>query len=146
MPDIDHLELSGVGRQLGFVLREASIAVWNDVRRALEPASLRPQTYATLLIVDTCPGCKQGDVADALGIRRPNMVAVVDELVGQGLIARDVNSGDRRSYALSLTAQGRAVLKQGQAAHHAHEQRLADVLDDAESALLLAIATKLSRM
>lgn len=132
-------------RQLGFVLREASVAVWNDVRRALEPTGLRPQTYATLLIIDSCDGCKQGDVADALGIRRSNMVALIDELVGQKVVTRAVNSGDRRSYSLSLTPEGLALLQKGRNAHGAHERRVAEALEGFDADAFLNVAARLSR-
>lgn len=127
-------------------MRTASVAVWNDVRRALETVELRPQTYATLLIVDANPGCKQQDIADALDIRRPNMAALVDGLVGRALIARAVNHEDRRSYSLSLTPAGRALLDRGRAAHREHEKRLSAVLECIDIDTLMAAAARLARL
>jgi DNA-binding MarR family transcriptional regulator len=136
----DFLEASGLRAQLGFVLRQASIAVWHDVCATLEPFGLKPQSYATLLLVNATPGCKQQDVADALDIQRPNMVALIDRLVDAGWLRRDTNAVDRRSYALALTDTGRKLLADSQKAHRAHEARIAALVGSDSKALLDACA------
>jgi DNA-binding MarR family transcriptional regulator len=139
----EFLVRSGLADQPGFVMRQASLAVWNDLVTTLAAVELKPQSYAALLIVDTSPGCKQQDIADALGIARPNLVALIDALVERGLVDRGVNADDRRSYALTLTDAGRALLSKGRAAHGLHEARLAEALSAKEAAALLASARKL---
>lgn len=134
---------SGLANQVGFVVRQASVAVWNDLVATLAKVDLKPQTYAALLIIDTSPGCKQQDIADALGIARPNLVALIDGLVERGLTDRGVNVDDRRSYALTLTDKGRALLKTGRAVHRLHEKRIADALADSNEVELIAGARKL---
>ena len=141
----EFLVRSGLADQPGFVMRQASLAVWNDLVTTLATVALKPQSYAALLITDTSPGCKQQDIADALGIARPNLVALIDALVERGLVERGVNAGDRRSYALTLTDAGRTLLDKGRVAHRLHEARLADALSPAEAAALLASARKLVR-
>ena len=126
-------------------MRQASLAVWNDLVTTLATVGLKPQSYAALLIIDTSPGCKQQDIADALGIARPNLVALIDGLVERGLVERGVNAGDRRSYALTLTDSGRVLRDSGRAAHRLHEVRLADALTADEVAALLAATRKLVR-
>jgi len=117
------LVASGLDLQLGFALRQASTAVWNDVVRTLQPFGLKPQTYATLLLIEASPGCKQQDIADALGIQRPNIVAMIDRMVEAGWIERQTNEHDRRSYALTLTSTGQSLLDASRAAHSDHEAR-----------------------
>ena len=141
----EFLVRSGLADQPGFVMRQASVAVWNDLVATLATVELKPQSYAALLIIHTSPGCKQQNIADALGIARPNLVALIDALVERGLVERGVNSEDRRSYALTLTDAGRALLDRGRAAHRLHEQRLSEVLSTEEAAALLASARKLVR-
>lgn len=126
-------------------MQQASLAVWNNLVTTLATAGFKPQSYAALLIVDTSPGCNPQDIADALGIARPNLVALIDALVERRLVERGVNAGDRRSYALSLTDAGRALLDKGRTAHRLHEARLADALGADEAAALLAAARKLIR-
>jgi len=139
----DFLAASGLHQQLGFVLRQASIAVWHDLTRTLEPFGLKPQSYATLLLVGTRPGCKQQDIADALDIQRPNMVALIDRLVDAGWLRRDANAADRRSYALNLTGAGQKLLADSRAAHRAHEARIANLLDNEKSVELVAYCRRL---
>jgi DNA-binding MarR family transcriptional regulator len=138
----EYLERSGLDRQVGFVLRHSSIAVWNHLVATLAPVGLKPQTYAALLIIETSPACKQQDIADALGIQRPNLVALIDALVERKLVSRRVKAGDRRSYSLSLTRAGGALLAKGRTAHLAHEQRIDAALAglDVEQLLKAAVA------
>jgi DNA-binding MarR family transcriptional regulator len=140
------LVASGLHRQPGFVLRQAYFAVWGDLITTLEPFGLKPQTYATLLIVGSSPGCKQQDIADALGIQRPNIVAMIDKLVAAGWIARAVNPDDRRSYSLTLTDEGSALLEASRAAHAAHEARAMALLGEDGMGVLIAGSTKLARL
>lgn len=141
----EYLQRSGLAEQPGFMLRLANAAVWSHLRAVLQPLDLRPQSYATLLIIDTSPGCKQQDIADALGIQRPNLVALVDTLVEKQLVVRQVNQDDRRSYALALSPAGKALLTDARRAHQAHEQRLALALGDAPgSAALLSALRQLA--
>jgi DNA-binding MarR family transcriptional regulator len=142
----DFLKASGLHEQPGFVLRQASIAVWQDLVRTLEPFGLKPQSYATLLLVAATPGCKQQDVADALDIQRPNMVALIDRLVDAGWLRRDTNSADRRSYALHLTDAGQKLLVESQGAHRAHEERVADLLGRGASKDFVESCMRLTRL
>jgi DNA-binding MarR family transcriptional regulator len=142
----DFLMASGLHEQLGFVLRQASIAVWHDLTSTLEPFGLKPQSYATLLLVGTTPGCKQQDVADALDIQRPNMVSLIDRLVDAGWLRRDANPTDRRSYALSLTDAGQKLLVDSQKAHRAHEARIAGVLGGSASKDFVDTCMRLTRV
>lgn len=138
------LEASGLHLQLGFVLRHAYTAVWQDLSRTLEPFGLKPQSYATLLLVEATPGCKQQDVADALDIQRPNIVALIDKLVEAGWLSRETNATDRRSYALSLTDAGRKLMSESREAHHVHEARTAALLAPQAIDTLLAACTQLA--
>ncbi len=133
----EFLKRSGLADQPGFVMRQASLAVWNDLVATLATVGLKPQSYAALLIADTSPGCKQQDIADALGIARPNLVVLIDDLVERGLVERGVNTDDRRSYALTLTDAGRALLDAGRAAHKKHEAWIDASLNKAEAKAML---------
>jgi DNA-binding MarR family transcriptional regulator len=47
-----------------------------------------------------------GKVADALEMPKANITGIVDRLVAHGLVSRQEDSGDRRSYILRLTDEG----------------------------------------
>jgi DNA-binding MarR family transcriptional regulator len=140
------LVASGLHLQPGFALRQAYQAVWGDLVRTLEPFGLKPQTYATLLLIETAPGCKQQDIADALGIQRPNIVAMIDKMVEAGWIERQTNAHDRRSYALTLAPAGRTLLDTSRVAHGAHEARTRTMLGDDGCKALVRSCRKLARL
>ncbi len=119
------LKAAGLADSIGFQLRLAQMAAWAELVAALQPFGLRPSHYSALLIVRATPGCRQQDIGEALGIQRPNLVAMIDGLAQRGLLTRGVNPADRRSYALSLTPDGLALLERADAAHRAHEERIA---------------------
>jgi DNA-binding MarR family transcriptional regulator len=139
------LRRSGLDRQLGFALRLAYTSVWADLVATLEPHGLKPQTLATLMLIDAGPGCKQQDVADALGIQRPNIVAMIDSLVETGWIDRQTSPTDRRSYALSLTPEGRTKLEQAMRAHAEHDARTTALLGARARDGLVNASLKLGR-
>lgn len=138
-PELTHplLEGAGLAGRFGFQLRLAQAAVWADLVAALQPLGLRPSHYSALLILRAAPGSRPQDIGEALGIQRPNLVAMIDRLEQRGLIVRAVNPNDRRSFVLSLTADGQTLLDEADAAHEQHERRLATLLDDAAAAALL---------
>lgn len=113
---------------IGFLMRVASGVVQARVTARLEKLGLRQSLYSVLLIIDENPGLKQQEVGMTLSIQQPNLVALINDLVGKGLVARSVNADDRRSYSLTLTPAGQALLKAANAAHADNEQALARAL------------------
>jgi len=124
---------------LGYVLRRAQIAVFNDFRRTFAEFDIRPTQYAVLSIIADHPGLKQGDVSAALGIKRTNFVAVLDELERRGLARRQAVPDDRRSRALYLTDAGAKLTAQIRAINAASESRLASLLPPGKAAVLMQL-------
>jgi DNA-binding MarR family transcriptional regulator len=90
--------------RLGYQLRRVSVAMMADLSVKLVPLGLRPAEATILLLVGANPGCQQGEIGEALGIKRANMVPLIARLVDAGLVARA--RADGRSHAISLTARG----------------------------------------
>jgi DNA-binding MarR family transcriptional regulator len=63
-----------------------------------------------LFFVGDHPRCPMGDVAKAFGVTLPAITHIVDRLEEKGLLIRGAAPGDRRVYALALTATGRALV------------------------------------
>ncbi len=92
---------------------------------AAEEAGVTPQQYQALVAIKGFPGRDQvtvGEMAERLLIAHHSAVGLVDRLVAQGLVSREVSSEDRRQVFVSLTLQGEQVLE-GLAAHHREELR-----------------------
>lgn len=130
---------------LGYVLRRAQVAVFNDFRRTFAGYDLRPTQYAVLSILAEKPGMRQGDVSAALGIKRTNFVAVLDELERRGLARRKAVAADRRSRALFLTPEGERLAAEVRKLQDEHEVRLAALLPAGERDRLIETLRLLTR-
>lgn len=71
---------------------------------------LTPVQFAALDVLADCPGIDQASVAMQIAKDRATIGAVIDRLVGKGLIARTVSKKDKRARVLSLTDQGHAMV------------------------------------
>jgi DNA-binding MarR family transcriptional regulator len=109
--------------QVGHLLRRAHVA-----SLALMPgtplADRHPSDLAVLAGVAAFGPASQRLLADRLGINPRVMVQIVDRLERDGLVARDRDPVDRRSYAVTLTATGRRADARLGAAADAHSARL----------------------
>jgi len=136
--------LGGLDRHVGFMLRLAQVAVFKDLLSALKPFDLRVTDFSVLLVIGATPGLKQQDVGRALRIQRPNLVTIIDQLQGRGLVHRGVVPGDRRSYALSLTEEGAAVLAKAKVAHKRHSKKVIAALGDIDEEQMLAALERIA--
>ena len=108
--DARPLDLSALTSIVGYPLRRAQLAVFEDFNRRFAALKLSPAQYSALVVIAANPGRKQSEIAGALGIQRPNFVAMMDELERRGLAERLRTPVDRRSRALALTAAGAALV------------------------------------
>lgn len=118
-PDIGVLE-----GHLGYFLRRAQVAVFQDFIRTLAEIDVGPAQYSVLVLIGANRGPSQADVADALGIERARLVRMLDRLDQRGLTRRLPSANDRRSHALHLTPAGQRLLKRAKALAATHEAKL----------------------
>jgi MarR family transcriptional regulator, organic hydroperoxide resistance regulator len=67
-------------------------------------------------------GISQSELAQKLYVTKGNVSGLVDRLVQSGLVERRAIAGDRRSYALHLTEEGRRLTDVGQGAQRGFVQ------------------------
>lgn len=65
-------------------------------------------------------GISQSELAERLYVTKGNVSGLVDRLVQAGLVERRAIAGDRRSYAMHLTAEGRRLAEAGMAAQRGY--------------------------
>lgn len=121
----------------GYGMKRAFNAIQADVNAALAPLGLRMVTFSALVIVVDNPGLRQSQLAEALSIERPNLVLLVDDLERRGLITRDRAPDDGRAYALTATAQGRALYARALKAVRAHDDKMTRALSDTQRAAMV---------
>lgn len=119
MTDDPEAELSHL---TGYNLKRASAVVQADLAGVLTGFGLRAVTYSALRIIVRRPGISQSDVADALGIEKSNLVQLIDDLAGRGLLTRAPVPGDRRRHALMPTDAATRLIEDADGAVAAHEQ------------------------
>jgi DNA-binding MarR family transcriptional regulator len=97
--------------KIGYLLRRAQIAAYQDFFDSFSDVDIRPIQYAVLTIIDCNPRLSQSQVSEALGIKKTNFVAIIDALEIRGFAKREPIETDRRYYALVLTDEGRALIR-----------------------------------
>lgn len=113
---------------IGYMLRRAHLVVVKNFMTICKDIDIRPAQYAILTVIENNPGLKQIDVSLALGIKRTNMVALIDALQKRDLVRRVTVKSDRRSYALHLTPKGKAFMARLRASAARHEEEVGAVL------------------
>jgi DNA-binding MarR family transcriptional regulator len=139
----DGVDLGHLPGIIGYMLRRAQIAAYQDFARAHAEFGIRPAQYAALTVIERNPGLKQKDVGAALGIKRANFVAMCDELEARGLAERRQLETDRRCYALHLTEAGKALTQKLHAANAVHDAQLTAALGEGGRNQLLSLLTAL---
>jgi DNA-binding MarR family transcriptional regulator len=140
------LDMGELSELLGYVLKRAQLKIFEDFLRCVAPLQLTPAQFSVLLLLDKNPGRNQTEIANTLGILRPNFVAMLDGLESRDLCTRVRASNDRRSHILMLTDRGRAVLARAKRlVATKHEARLNQLLGPTNRAALLEMLTKLAR-
>lgn len=137
-------DVGPLANMVGYALRRAQLAVFDDVIANFAELDLRPAQFSVLVMLGHAPGLKQSDVAAALGIQRANFVVLFDGLERRGLAQRISAPNDRRSYALHLTGAGAKVLARACEIEDRFETRLDARLGPGGREQLLALLGRLA--
>lgn len=133
------IDLGPLPHLVGYVLRRAQLGVFQDFWRQFSTLDIRPAQYAVLIIIERNPGLRQSQISGALGIKRANLVTLLDTLERRGLARRVPVESDRRSYALHLTDDGVAMMRKLKALSDDHEGRVAAKIGEAGKRELLRL-------
>jgi DNA-binding MarR family transcriptional regulator len=136
-PDVD--VLTGT---LGYALKRAQVRSYEMFFSVVGADAISPGRMTALSLIGMEPGVTQSALAERLAISRAAMVKVIDALESRGFIERRATEGDRRSYALNLTAEGHQELNVLTHQIRAYEERLAANLSPDERAHLIALLEK----
>jgi len=131
---------------VGYLLRRAQLVVFEDFARRFAALDLTPAQFSTLLAIRENPGRRQSDIAAALGVQRPNFVALMDNLERRGLAARVRSGEDRRANALELTKGGAALLDRALAAQGEQEAAIRAAIGETGRRELIATLARLSQL
>jgi DNA-binding MarR family transcriptional regulator len=127
--DEARVDLGHLGGLVGYRLRRAQLAAFRNFSRRFEDVDIRPTQLGVLTVVARNPGLTQSRVGAALGIKRANLVPLLNGLEDRGLVARRPSS-DRRSHALHLTAEGTALFAELRRREDAHEAEITALIGE----------------
>lgn len=116
----------------GYRMKRAFNVVQSDLARVLKPFGLRMVTYSALAIIADSSGLRQSELARALDMERPNLVAIVDQLERKGWLQRNRVPSDRRAHALVLTDVGADLVRRASEAVAEHDRQAFSGLTDEE--------------
>jgi DNA-binding MarR family transcriptional regulator len=128
---------------LGYQLRLAQRAIFDDFADAMGELEVSPGLFGMLVIIEANPGLKQTELAHAAQLDRSSLVPALDKLEARRLVARRASAEDRRVNGLWLTSEGAALLRQLKQRVARHEQRLTRGLSATERATLAALLQRI---
>jgi len=106
LPDV----VAPISQTVSFRVARAHFLIAAAANTALVPVGLDVREYGLLTSVHDMAPCSQQQLATLLDVSGPVIVELVDGLDARGLIVRERNPDDRRSYALRLTAEAEPLL------------------------------------
>jgi DNA-binding MarR family transcriptional regulator len=113
---------------VGFHLRMAQAASFQAFARRTQDVYIRPGRFATLLLIGRNPGISQTALSRANGRDKSTLTPVLTDLERRGLIRRARTRHDRRTYRLSLTPAGEAMLRELLKCARRHDRNLDRVI------------------
>jgi DNA-binding MarR family transcriptional regulator len=128
-----------------FLLKRLGYAAKEQAMDAYEQTGLHPYHHAVLAVLDEGSRETQGEIADALGYDRGQLVGLLDELEERGLVERRRDPADRRRQAVRMTAEGKQTLERLRALAGGLEDDFLAGLDDAERRQLHALLRRLAQ-
>lgn len=137
-------------QELAYQLRRAQEASFAAFARRVGGKGIWPGWYALLAIIGDNPGINQRDLSRAVGRDKSTLTASLRELTKAGLIERERDEADQRSFRIRLSSTGAAHLAELEDHARAHNRQV-DLIIGADNKdrllnMLRDLATGLSEL
>ena len=129
---------------VGFHLRTAHEAAFRAFLKRVSGSNTPPWKFAILALIDANPGLTQVALARTTRRDPSSLTPALDDLCERGLVNRIRQVHNRRSYALSLTPQGKKVMQQLKVSAAAHERELDRLVGQEQRELFIAILKRIA--
>lgn len=106
----DAIRLGPLADFIGFHLRLAQEASFRAFAQRSGCPGIKPSRFAIMTLIAENPGLSQTALGRAAGRDKSTLTTSLDDLTRRGLVRRDREPSDRRSYRLRLTPKGEEVL------------------------------------
>jgi len=135
VPGVDYGPLA---EWIGFHVRMAQISAFQAFAREVGEVDLPPGRFAILTLIGRNPGISQTVLSRAAGRDKSTLTPALQDLKRRGLITRVRREKDKRSYHLTLTPAGEAMLQRLTECAVRHERNLDRVIGARDRARFLA--------
>lgn len=139
--DLDFGPLAG---WIGFHLRMAQIAAFQNFGRLARDLDLSPGRFAALTVIGRNPGLSQTALSRAIGSDKSTLTPALSSLVKRNLVRRTRTEKDRRAYRLTLTPAGEKMLRDLTDCARRHEEDLDAIVGPRDRAQFLRILRKIA--
>jgi DNA-binding MarR family transcriptional regulator len=136
------LNLGPLARVIGYRLRRAQLAVYEDYQRDA-PAPVAPSQLGILVIIEENPEMTQQQLCEGIGVDKSTFAIRLDRLADRGLLRRVRSEDDRRRNSLRLTAKGKATVRTMLVHVERHERRIFARLSALEREQLMELLKKI---
>jgi DNA-binding MarR family transcriptional regulator len=110
---------------LGYLVRQANVAVRSAMEKALADLEVTPPQFAVLTMIVAYPGVSGADLARLTFLTPQTINVIVRNLEKAGAIAKTAHAVHGRILQLEATARGRTLLARCRARVHAIDDRIA---------------------
>ena len=131
--------------EFAFLLVQLGMEAARQFAERLAPLGIEPRHVGMLRRLAANEGKAQQVIGELIGLNPTQMVFLVDELEGRGLVERRRNPADRRSYALRLTQAGHDMLAEVQEVSRIHQAELGAPLSRSEQDQLTELLGRIAR-
>jgi DNA-binding MarR family transcriptional regulator len=132
------------------LLTDAVTALRRSLRASIRtdyPWETLPMAQVELLqVLGEQPAARVGDLAARQRLAPSTVSGLIGQMIGAGLVVRDVDPADRRASVVTLTEAGRGQLADWTRAHERRMGTALDALDAADRAAIRAALPALFRL
>lgn len=129
---------------IGFHLRMAQIAAFQNFERVARDIDLSPGRFAALTVIGLNPGISQTALSRAIGSDKSTLTPALSSLVKRNLVRRTRTQKDRRVYRLTLTPVGEKMLRDLTECARRHEEDLDAIVGPRERTQFLRTLQKIA--
>jgi DNA-binding MarR family transcriptional regulator len=140
---VDGIDYGPLAEWIGFHLRMAQIASFQAFAREVGEVDLPPGRFALLTLIGRNPGISQTVLSRAAGKDKSTLTPALRDLKRRGLIDRQRLARDRRSYHLTLTPAGKAMLERLTECASRHDRNLDRIVGPRDKPKLLRFLRKI---
>jgi DNA-binding MarR family transcriptional regulator len=115
---------------IGFHLRLAQDASFRSFAQRSGRHDLKPGRFAAMMVIHNNPGINQTALGRAIARDKSTISPLLRELERQGLVTRRAQASDGRSFFLTLTPVGEAMVRDLLEQAQEHDRKLDEIIGD----------------